>query len=174
MVEKCFSASNLSHREAIASDLLAVQTELAKTKQGPYLLRKLDIDGFANRPDQWRSKQASKQSAYNAFHATFGSSETKSSRSGSFLADSSKNTSLPKGLKQIREEIDHAMGDNVVEVRNKKIKNKKGQAGSALGGAANNPKVSANDKPFLSGEMKGKKRHRKDGSTKASNKKLKL
>jgi nucleolar protein 9 len=44
-VEKCFSASNLSLREAIASDLLSVQSELPKTKQGPYLLRKLDIDG---------------------------------------------------------------------------------------------------------------------------------
>ncbi|KAJ7003350.1 pumilio [Populus alba x Populus x berolinensis] len=44
-VEKCFSASNLSLREAIASDLLSVQNELPKTKQGPYLLRKLDIDG---------------------------------------------------------------------------------------------------------------------------------
>jgi nucleolar protein 9 len=44
-VEKCFSASNLSLREAIASDLLSVQSDLPKTKQGPYLLRKLDIDG---------------------------------------------------------------------------------------------------------------------------------
>lgn len=43
-IEKCFTASNVSLREAIASDLLEVQTELSKTKQGPYLLRKLDID----------------------------------------------------------------------------------------------------------------------------------
>ncbi|XP_058007559.1 pumilio homolog 23 isoform X2 [Hevea brasiliensis] len=43
-IEKCFTASSVSLREAIASDLLAVQPELSKTKQGPYLLRKLDID----------------------------------------------------------------------------------------------------------------------------------
>lgn len=44
-VERSFTASSLSLRESIASELLAVRTELSKTKQGPYLLRKLDIDG---------------------------------------------------------------------------------------------------------------------------------
>lgn len=43
-VERCFNAGNLSLREAIASELLAVRTELSKTKQGPHLLRTLDID----------------------------------------------------------------------------------------------------------------------------------
>nr|XP_016505594.1 PREDICTED: pumilio homolog 23-like [Nicotiana tabacum] len=44
-VEKCFTASNLSLRETILSEMLPLQSELSKTKQGPYLLRKLDIDG---------------------------------------------------------------------------------------------------------------------------------
>ena len=43
-VERCFNAGSLSLREAIASELLAVRTELSKTKQGPRLLRKLDIN----------------------------------------------------------------------------------------------------------------------------------
>ncbi|XVF25299.1 hypothetical protein REPUB_Repub13aG0201400 [Reevesia pubescens] len=43
-VERCFHAGSLSLREAIASELLAIRTELSKTKQGPHLLRKLDID----------------------------------------------------------------------------------------------------------------------------------
>jgi nucleolar protein 9 len=43
-VEKCFNASNMSLREAIVSELVAVQSELSKTKQGPHLLRKLDVD----------------------------------------------------------------------------------------------------------------------------------
>lgn len=34
----------MSLREAIVSELLAVQPELSKTKQGPHLLRKLDAD----------------------------------------------------------------------------------------------------------------------------------
>lgn len=44
-VEKCFNVSNLSLRETIVSEILPVQSELLKTKQGPYLMRKLDVEG---------------------------------------------------------------------------------------------------------------------------------
>lgn len=44
MVEKCFMSSNVSLRETIMLELLAVRTELSKTKHGPHLLRKLDVD----------------------------------------------------------------------------------------------------------------------------------
>ncbi|KAJ8774247.1 hypothetical protein K2173_009678 [Erythroxylum novogranatense] len=182
-VEKCFAASNASLREDIASDLLAVKLELSKTKQGPYLLRRLDIDGYANRPDQWRSKQVSKESAYNEFCDTFGSSEPKSSRKESFLAYSSKNTSHPKEVNKIREEIDyhlasqkygkHGMLDKVATTKNKKMKNKKSHAGYDINGASKKvPCVSR--RPFLSVDLKGMKRGRDDRSSKASAKKLKL
>nr|XP_029123826.1 pumilio homolog 23 isoform X3 [Elaeis guineensis] len=73
-VEKCFNASSMPLKEAIAGELQAVQAELSKTKHGPYLLKKLDIDGFAKRPQQWKLHQASKESAYKEFQAAFGSS----------------------------------------------------------------------------------------------------
>uniref|UniRef100_A0A5B7AFA3 Pumilio 23 n=1 Tax=Davidia involucrata TaxID=16924 RepID=A0A5B7AFA3_DAVIN len=104
-VEKCFNVSNVSLKEAIVSELLAVQTELSKTKHGPLLLRKLDVDGFAKRPDQWKLRQASKQSAYKEFYATFGSKETKSSINDSFIVET-HHTSQPEKLKEIRREID--------------------------------------------------------------------
>ncbi|CAH2066912.1 unnamed protein product [Thlaspi arvense] len=44
-VEKCFDACNLTLKEAIAAELLDVKADLSKAKQGPFLLRKLDIDG---------------------------------------------------------------------------------------------------------------------------------
>ena len=44
-VEKCFGASNISLQEAIVSELSAVQSELSKTKQGPHLIRRLDVNG---------------------------------------------------------------------------------------------------------------------------------
>lgn len=44
-VEKCFNASNMSLREKIVSELQSFETELSKTKQGPYLLKKLDVAG---------------------------------------------------------------------------------------------------------------------------------
>eukprot|EP00258_Populus_trichocarpa_P037681 XP_024453700.1 pumilio homolog 23 isoform X2 [Populus trichocarpa] len=178
-VEKCFSASNLSLREAIASDLLSVQSELPKTKQGPYLLRKLDIDGYANRPDQWRSRQASKQSTYKEFYAAFGSGEVKSSKSDSFLADTSKSTSLAIGVKNVRKEIDHhlassekyakhAVVDDVMKVKNKK--HEKGHGGASDEKAT----VSVNQKPFLSVDLKKNKRHGQEERSKASRKKLKV
>ena len=46
-IEKCFTACNLSLREAIVSELLAVHSELSKTKQGSYLLKKLDVGRYA-------------------------------------------------------------------------------------------------------------------------------
>ncbi|KAI5336621.1 hypothetical protein L3X38_015889 [Prunus dulcis] len=75
-VEKCFTVGNISLREAIVSELLTVQSELWNTKQGPHLMRKLDVDGFAARPDQWRSRQESKQSTFNEFYSTFGSKKS--------------------------------------------------------------------------------------------------
>ncbi|WOK99713.1 hypothetical protein Cni_G08425 [Canna indica] len=45
LVEKCFASSNVSLKENIAAELLAARAELSKTKHGPYLLKKLDIDG---------------------------------------------------------------------------------------------------------------------------------
>ncbi|XP_057505237.1 pumilio homolog 23 [Actinidia eriantha] len=110
-VEKCFNASNVSQREAIVSELLPVQTELSKTKQGPPLLRKLDVDGFAQRPDQWKLRQTSKQSAYKEFYDTFGSKEIKSSKADSFLAETPR-TSHPENLKEMRKEIDACLSSS--------------------------------------------------------------
>ncbi|KAF8099523.1 hypothetical protein N665_0242s0009 [Sinapis alba] len=46
-VEKCFDACNLTTvREAIANESLDVKADLSKQKQGPFLIRKLDIDGY--------------------------------------------------------------------------------------------------------------------------------
>ncbi|KAG5538044.1 hypothetical protein RHGRI_025210 [Rhododendron griersonianum] len=107
-VEKCFTAGNLSQRELIVSELVAVQSELSKTKHGPPLLRKFDVDWFARRPDQWKLRQASKESAYKEFYTTFGSKETKSSKTNSFLAETPR-TSQSENLKEMRKEIDSSI-----------------------------------------------------------------
>ncbi|PIN13745.1 putative RNA-binding protein [Handroanthus impetiginosus] len=104
-VEKCFNVSNMSLRETIVTELLPFQTELSKTKQGPYLLKKLDVEGFERRPDQWRSRQTSKESAYKEFYAAFGPKDTKSYQSGNFLADPRPKSQAEK-LKGMRKEID--------------------------------------------------------------------
>ncbi|GMN36748.1 hypothetical protein TIFTF001_006256 [Ficus carica] len=128
-VEKCFTTSNISLQEAIVTELLAVRSELSKTKQGPHLIRKLDVEGFATRPDQWRSKQASKQSAYKEFHATFGSGEIKSSKHGSFLAHASKEMPRPEGIKKMRKEIDDSLSSPVPFLSNSGFKGKPQKAG---------------------------------------------
>ncbi|KAJ0701447.1 putative nucleolar protein [Helianthus annuus] len=45
-VDKCFDVSSVALRETIVSEMLEVQAELSKTKQGPHLLRKFDLDGY--------------------------------------------------------------------------------------------------------------------------------
>ncbi|KAF5732078.1 pumilio 23 [Tripterygium wilfordii] len=195
-VEKCFTAGSLSLREAIVSELLPVQTDLAKTKQGPYLLRKLDVDGFAYHPDQWRSKQASKQSAYKEFYDMFGSSKTKSSENDTFLVSVSKQTAQPKDIKNMRKEIDdhlasaapflsmsgHKRRREKVEQRGENFakKGKKGGKNKNHGGSESSAIVRRtvecignNQSASKSADKKGKKRQRNDIMEKASNKKLK-
>ncbi|KAG8091335.1 hypothetical protein GUJ93_ZPchr0012g20525 [Zizania palustris] len=72
LVEKCFAASNFSHKEAIVVELLAVQNELSRTKHGFHLLNKLDVDRYSRRPDQWRSSQTSKETTHREFQVEFG------------------------------------------------------------------------------------------------------
>lgn len=110
--------------------------------------------------------QASKQSTYKEFYAAFGSDETKPSRSDSFLADASKKTSQPKDIKQMRKEIDFHLASETQ-------KNKKGRF-SETGGTSKKAAESTHQIPFLSTDMKGKKRHRKDKPTEVSKKKLKI
>jgi nucleolar protein 9 len=45
-VEKCFSASNISLKEAICGELLDIRPDLSKARHGFHLLKKLDIDGY--------------------------------------------------------------------------------------------------------------------------------
>ncbi|XP_010540106.1 PREDICTED: pumilio homolog 23 isoform X2 [Tarenaya hassleriana] len=160
-VEKCFNASNLTLKEAIATELVDVATNLSKTKQGPYLLRKLDIDGYAARPDQWRSRQESKQSAYKEFCSVFGSSKSNSSKN-TFLSDASKDASQADGLKDMRDEIGHRLGfgsskryreehrGTEYEPRKKTLKTKNTM------GEVSSEKAVTNKRPFLSGETTGK------------------
>ncbi|KAJ8625206.1 hypothetical protein MRB53_033736 [Persea americana] len=108
-VEKSFAAVNLSLKEVIATELLAVQAELYRTRHGPYLLKKLDVDGFAKRPDQWKARQASRQSAYKDFAATF-SSETKSQNKSIGSAQPNRPLSAQKSLKKMRKEINQCVG----------------------------------------------------------------
>ncbi|KAM0920979.1 hypothetical protein ACQ4PT_007197 [Festuca glaucescens] len=72
LVEKCFAASNFSHKEAIVSELLAMQNELSRTRHAIYLLKKLDVDRYSRRPDQWRAAQTSKDTTQREFQAEFG------------------------------------------------------------------------------------------------------
>lgn len=198
-VERCFTASSLSLRETIASELSAVRNELSKTKQGPHLIRKLDIDGFTARPDQWRLKQSAKQLTYKEFYATFGSNDAKSSRKDSFLADSSKQILNTQGIKNMRKEIDNcldsaalSLGKSGLKRRSEKEehrsekyakhvmaddiskgknkkKNIKNQVASECPGPSSKGAENA-VKPFLSTDKTVKKRNRSNRPSKASKK----
>lgn len=183
-VEKCFAASVLSLREAIVSELSSIETELSKTKQGPYLLKKLDVHGFTARPDQWRSKQASKESTYKKFYATFGSTESKMSKIDDFLSGSSNLSTAPQSLKKVKKEIDDNLSANQKfniqgmrfdGSRQKSKKQKKERNHSEATQAVVTNKTSAyfleNEKPDKLVEKK--KRHRKDDHPKPYTKKLK-
>ncbi|XP_061356811.1 pumilio homolog 23 [Gastrolobium bilobum] len=190
-IEKCFTACNLSLREAIVSEVLAVRSELSKTKQGSYLSRKLDVDGFAANPHHWRSKQTSKESTYKDFYATFGSSDAKSTKNDDFLADTSSNISNPKAVKEVRKEIDQSLGSGAPFLsmhgskRNAKKAKQKNKKNVQIGGDDDNSsrKKKRSDKEKVESgydiaasatAMKTVKKRQRDGEvSEASTKKLK-
>lgn len=157
-VERCFSAGSLSLREDIASELLAVQNELSKTKQGPHLLRKLDIDRYATKPDQWRSKQASKQSAYNEFYVAFGSSESKTQTKNKFLSDASIDALEPEELKRKKDKDSSLTSTSMLDDTSAEKKKKKRKRDVGSEDATDSKKVVENAvKNFLSSGRPDKK-----------------
>ncbi|KAK9132516.1 hypothetical protein Scep_012044 [Stephania cephalantha] len=134
LVEKCFSSSNMPLKETIAAELSVVRSEISKTKQGPYLLRKLDIEEFAAKPEQWKSKQTKKQDVYKEFYDVFGPGNKKRPNENSLHVEPSsskhsKSVNLPsssmhpKSVKNVRKEIDLYLGST-----------SKSSAGSGLSG----------------------------------------
>ncbi|GMI82183.1 pumilio 23 [Hibiscus trionum] len=161
-VEKCFSAGGLSLKEAIASELLAVRNEFSKTKQGPHLLRKLDIDRYSTKPDQWRSKQASKESTYNEFYAAFGSTESKPTKSNKFLSDASMDISELEELNTKKERDGSLTSMSMLDdtLAEKKMKKKrKREVASEDAVSSNKAAVENAVKNFLSSGKPDKKRH---------------
>ncbi|XP_022724835.1 pumilio homolog 23-like isoform X3 [Durio zibethinus] len=114
---------------------------------------------YATKPDQWRSKQASKQSAYNEFYVAFGTSE--SPTKNKFLCDASMDISEPKEL-NTRKEIDSSLNsismvDDTLAEKKKKRKKRKRDVGSEDG--LGSKKVMENAvKNFLSSGSIDKKR----------------
>ncbi|CAM8889138.1 unnamed protein product [Rhodiola kirilowii] len=118
-VEKCFSVSNMSLKEMIVSELVAMRTELSKTRQGPYLLMKFDADGYARQPDEWRSRLKKKETVLKDFYSTFGSADKKDSKNDHFISGADHTTawkSVKSGtdpernsVKSLRMEIDHSL-----------------------------------------------------------------
>lgn len=64
---------------------------------------------FAARPDHWRSKQASKESTYNDFYATFATDDNKSTKMSGFLGSTSNKNSKAKTVKEISKEIGQSL-----------------------------------------------------------------
>ncbi|KAL7100318.1 hypothetical protein ACP275_09G139300 [Erythranthe tilingii] len=198
-VDKCFNASNVSLREKIVSELVSYETELSKTRQGPYLLKKLDVTGFAREPDQWRSRQTSKQSIYNEFYEAFGPKDAKPSRSENFLSNTRPKPQA-ENLKGMREEINSRLNSafpsssvspflahqgKPKKSGNKHVpegrgfakddenlpKSKRHKTGKTSNSTENTNGVEIHDEK--SSTVKEKKRRRKDGLSKSSDKKLK-
>ncbi|KAK4269006.1 hypothetical protein QN277_022216 [Acacia crassicarpa] len=176
-VKTCFTVSNLSLREAIVSELLSVLSELSKTKQGSYILRELDVDGFATRPDHWRSKQESKESAYKDFYATFASDDNKSTKMRGFLANESSKNSKPKTVKEVSKEIGQSLASatSFLSLSGSKKKSKKERQNSKKNAQFGRDDGSSNrkKKSFSKDGASAKKRGRDYDVSEASQKKLK-
>lgn len=49
-VEKCFQIGDIKLKEMIAAELAVSQSELSKTRHGPYLLKRCDIASYVPHP----------------------------------------------------------------------------------------------------------------------------
>lgn len=70
-LEKCFSVAKIDMKEAIASELAVIQTDLAKSKHGPHLIRKFDLMGYSKMPDRWRTRMIANEGTLKAFADVF-------------------------------------------------------------------------------------------------------
>ncbi|KAG0588969.1 hypothetical protein KC19_2G281800 [Ceratodon purpureus] len=70
-VEKCFQIGDIKLKEMIAAELALSQSELSKTRHGPYLLKRCDIASYAKGPEQWRMRESSKQGTREAYANIF-------------------------------------------------------------------------------------------------------
>ncbi|KAL3695357.1 hypothetical protein R1sor_009433 [Riccia sorocarpa] len=73
IVEKSYLAADIKLKEKIAAELAPVQAELAKSRYGARISRRCDLSGFSNKPEQWRTKEATKQNTQKAFAELFSS-----------------------------------------------------------------------------------------------------
>ena len=141
-------------------------------------------------------KQSSKESAYKEFYATFGSNETQSSKTDSFVVDPSHHSSNLNSVKAMRKEIDQCLASvtklNVSghkhrhpegaeqgsekfakQAKNEdvlKIKNKKLKQKNNYGSTEY---AASNKEPSQGVDKMEKKRCQKDGLSKSLTKKLK-
>uniref|UniRef100_A0A803KQU6 Uncharacterized protein n=2 Tax=Chenopodium quinoa TaxID=63459 RepID=A0A803KQU6_CHEQI len=164
-VEKCFNASDVPLREVIVSDMLGVQKELSRTRQGPLLLRNLDVDGFSRQPEQWRSRQKSKLTVYKDFLAEFVDAESVSwEKKNPPTADLSKKATQQTNIKKMRQEIDTVLASFTSSDSSKKHKKQK----------KSGKEQADNDVEQKPAADKKKRKHRqKDDLSKSSRKKLK-
>lgn len=163
-VEKCFNASDVPLREVIVSDLLGVQRELSKTRQGPLLLRNLDVDGFSRRPEQWRSRQKSKLTVYKDYLAEFVEEERGSRERKNPPTDSLKKAAQQTSIKTMRQEIDSVLASFTNPDASKKHRKQK---------KAGKNQDDKNVEQHPSTDKKKRKHHQQDNLSNTSQKKLK-
>lgn len=115
-------------------------------------LASFSVNRFARQPDQWKSRQASQQSALKEFYATFGPTDTKSLVKENFLADTHSKPKQEK-LKDIRKEIETTL---------------------ASAKTSNTPLLAHQVSKKVKRSKDEKKRHRKDGQSESQRKKTKV
>lgn len=153
----------------------------------------IDYCRYAKRPEQWKSRQATKESAFKEFYATFGP-KTTSSKNNSFLSNTHR-SSQPEKVKEMRKEIDNhvatlldpspktagkhapevdansARDNKVLKAKNKKRKSiDKGDSDNVVASKAIDVQ---SEKSSKSDDKKLKKRHKEESTSKSSRKKLK-
>ncbi|KAL2632302.1 hypothetical protein R1flu_016988 [Riccia fluitans] len=73
IVEKSYIAADIKRKEKIATELAPVQAELAKSRYGARIARRCDLSGFAKKPEQWRTKETTRENTHKAFAELFSS-----------------------------------------------------------------------------------------------------
>lgn len=115
-------------------------------------------DRYATKPDQWRSKQASKQSAYNEFYVAFGSSESKTQTKNKFLSDASIDALEPEELNRKKDKDSSLTSTSMLDDTSAEKKKKKRKRDVGSEDATDSKKVVENAvKNFLSSGRPDKK-----------------
>ena len=128
VLQACYGSADQRTRENIVAAMARNEKQIAATRHGPHLLRRLGVTQFRQEPEQWRNRAQVAEDVKADFAAMFGGAEEpegKSSAAGKRKKEESKDGNDETSKKSKTDDALKALGVRDIEKEKKAKKEKK-------------------------------------------------